>query len=191
MYLYTKGVTDYLRISVDLLIVRPILVHTRSGRSILLTWHLNLWGMHLIFKDFSSQLIKSISRIVLLGTILNAIAFIFLIDHRRKKRCNLVILEARKSRSFDRMNTWQKSQTDRRKMEEWESTLSKEELAAPVKTIEDKWKLLPAFLKVKGLVKQHIDSYNYFINVDIKKIMKANDKVTSDADPMWWGCTGD
>lgn len=71
-------------------------------------------------------------------------------------------------------------------MEEWESTLSKEELAAPVKTIEDKWKLLPAFLKVKGLVKQHIDSYNYFINVDIKKIMKANDKVTSDADPMWY-----
>ena len=70
-------------------------------------------------------------------------------------------------------------------MEEWESTLNKEELAAPVKTIEDKWKLLPAFLKVKGLVKQHIDSYNYFINVDIKKIMKANDKVTSDADPMW------
>ena len=70
-------------------------------------------------------------------------------------------------------------------MEEWEATLSKEELAAPVKTIEDKWKLLPAFLKVKGLVKQHIDSYNYFINVDIKKIMKANDKVTSDADPMW------
>ena len=70
-------------------------------------------------------------------------------------------------------------------MEEWESTMTKEELAAPVSTIEDKWKLLPAFLKVKGLVKQHIDSYNYFINVDIKKIMKANDKVTSDADPMW------
>ena len=71
------------------------------------------------------------------------------------------------------------------KMEEWESTMTKEELAAPVSSIEDKWKILPAFLKVKGLVKQHIDSYNYFINVDIKKIMKANDKVTSDADPMW------
>uniref|UniRef100_A0A8B9ZWP8 DNA-directed RNA polymerase subunit beta n=1 Tax=Anas zonorhyncha TaxID=75864 RepID=A0A8B9ZWP8_9AVES len=39
---------------------------------------------------------------------------------------------------------------------------------------------------VKGLVKQHIDSFNYFINVEIKKIMKANEKVTSDADPMWY-----
>ncbi|XP_008935472.1 PREDICTED: DNA-directed RNA polymerase III subunit RPC2-like, partial [Merops nubicus] len=40
--------------------------------------------------------------------------------------------------------------------------------------------------RVKGLVKQHIDSFNYFINVEIKKIMKANEKVTSDADPMWY-----
>lgn len=63
-------------------------------------------------------------------------------------------------------------------------------------------------------MKQHIDSFNYFINVEvcflggkglavssqkkrngsvqfffffqIKKIMKANEKVTSDADPMWY-----
>uniref|UniRef100_A0A0L8H2E6 DNA-directed RNA polymerase subunit beta n=1 Tax=Octopus bimaculoides TaxID=37653 RepID=A0A0L8H2E6_OCTBM len=60
--------------------------------------------------------------------------------------------------------------------------LDKIELTQPVKKIEDKWKLLPAFLKVKGLVKQHIDSFNYFINVEIKKIMKANDKVVSDVD---------
>ncbi|CAC5416979.1 RPC2 [Mytilus coruscus] len=52
--------------------------------------------------------------------------------------------------------------------------------------LEEKWKLLPAFLKVKGLVKQHIDSFNFFINVEIKKIMKANDKITSDADPNFY-----
>lgn len=76
--------------------------------------------------------------------------------------------------------------------------------------------LLPvaqSVFQVKGLVKQHIDSFNYFINVEvkhspnlservvavsvaslsqheclfqIKKIMKANDKITSDADPMWY-----
>lgn len=77
--------------------------------------------------------------------------------------------------------------------------------------------MLCAFVfQVKGLVKQHIDSFNYFINVEvcflggkgvavssqkkhdffnpffflfffqIKKIMKANEKVTSDADPMWY-----
>nr|XP_033807945.1 DNA-directed RNA polymerase III subunit RPC2 isoform X2 [Geotrypetes seraphini] len=61
-----------------------------------------------------------------------------------------------------------------------------QQLSAPVDTVQEKWKLLPAFLKVKGLVKQHIDSFNYFINVEIKKIMKANEKVTSDADPMWY-----
>ncbi|RXG55058.1 hypothetical protein Avbf_12481 [Armadillidium vulgare] len=38
--------------------------------------------------------------------------------------------------------------------------------------ITEKWKLVPAFLKVKGLVKQHIDSFNYFVNTDIKKIVE-------------------
>lgn len=61
-----------------------------------------------------------------------------------------------------------------------------EDLAKPVNTLQEKWKLLPAFLKVKGLVKQHIDSFNYFINSEIKKIMKANEYVYSDADPMFY-----
>lgn len=61
-----------------------------------------------------------------------------------------------------------------------------ESLTKPVNTVQEKWKLLPAFLKVKGLVKQHIDSFNYFINTEIKKITKANELVTSDADPMFY-----
>nr|XP_009861326.2 DNA-directed RNA polymerase III subunit RPC2 [Ciona intestinalis] len=60
------------------------------------------------------------------------------------------------------------------------------DLNKPVSTIEDKWLLLPEFLKVKGLVKQHIDSFNYFVNVDIKNIVKANKRVLSDADPNWY-----
>ncbi|CAL8109808.1 unnamed protein product [Orchesella dallaii] len=59
-------------------------------------------------------------------------------------------------------------------------------LALPVKRIEDKWKLVPAFLETKGLVKQHIDSFNYFINVDIKKIVMANSKVACDVDPTFY-----
>eukprot|EP00794_Sanderia_malayensis_P007070 gene7070-7865_t len=59
-------------------------------------------------------------------------------------------------------------------------------LSFPVKTVEEKWKLVPAFLKVKGLVKQHIDSFNYFINTEIKQIMVANGKVTTEADPVWY-----
>ncbi|XP_060516602.1 DNA-directed RNA polymerase III subunit RPC2 [Cylas formicarius] len=56
----------------------------------------------------------------------------------------------------------------------------------PIKEIEEKWKLVPAFLKVRGLVKQHIDSFNYFINVEIKKIVEANNTVTCDADPLFY-----
>ena len=45
---------------------------------------------------------------------------------------------------------------------------------------------MPAFLRIKGLVKQHIDSFNYFVDVDIKNVVKANNKVTSDVDPRFW-----
>ena len=46
--------------------------------------------------------------------------------------------------------------------------------------------MLPAFLKVKGLVKQHTDSFNYFLNVDLQKIVKANERVTSDIDSSFY-----
>lgn len=36
---------------------------------------------------------------------------------------------------------------------------------------------LSSFSLVLGLVRQHIESYNYFINVGIKKILKANSEV--------------
>lgn len=39
---------------------------------------------------------------------------------------------------------------------------------------------MPSFLRLRGLVKQHIDSFNYFINVDMKKMVEANDLITSD-----------
>ncbi|KAK9821215.1 hypothetical protein WJX81_000849 [Elliptochloris bilobata] len=61
-------------------------------------------------------------------------------------------------------------------------------LTAPIKSIQDKYELLPAFLKVRGLVRQHIDSFNYFINQEIKKIVRAkgNEKVTCDSDPNFY-----
>ena len=54
--------------------------------------------------------------------------------------------------------------------------------------IKDKSELLPAFLKTRGLVRQHIDSFNYFINLEMKKIIlaKANEKVTCDSDPSFY-----
>lgn len=59
-------------------------------------------------------------------------------------------------------------------------------LTDEINTAKDKWNLLPAFLKVKGLVKQHLDSYNYFVDVDLKKIIKANELVLSDVDPEFY-----
>lgn len=60
------------------------------------------------------------------------------------------------------------------------------QLTDEINTAEDKWNLLPAFLKVKGLVKQHLDSFNYFVDVDLKKIIKANETVLSDVDPEFY-----
>ncbi|KAJ4832036.1 DNA-directed RNA polymerase III subunit 2 [Turnera subulata] len=61
--------------------------------------------------------------------------------------------------------------------------IDKQKLAAPIKSAVDKFQLLPEFLKVRGLVKQHLDSFNYFVNVGIKKIVAANDRIESAIDP--------
>ncbi|EOD48580.1 putative dna-directed rna polymerase iii polypeptide protein [Neofusicoccum parvum UCRNP2] len=59
-------------------------------------------------------------------------------------------------------------------------------LTDPINTAEDKWNLLPAFLKVKGLVKQHIDSFNYFVDEQLKQILRANQYVYSDVDDKFF-----
>ncbi|RXG59274.1 hypothetical protein Avbf_06624 [Armadillidium vulgare] len=68
---------------------------------------------------------------------------------------------------------------------EW-SDMDVDTLVQPVRTIEEKWQLVPAFLKVQGLVKQHIDSFNYFVNTDIKKIVEANSKITTEVDALFY-----
>eukprot|EP00923_Selenidium_pygospionis_P019802 GHVN01034482.1.p1 GENE.GHVN01034482.1~~GHVN01034482.1.p1 ORF type:complete len:1175 (+),score=167.39 GHVN01034482.1:2013-5537(+) len=57
-----------------------------------------------------------------------------------------------------------------------------------VAALKDKWTLLPAFLKAKGLVKQHIDSYNYFVQTEMRQIIRAqsNRMIKSDADPAFF-----
>lgn len=45
---------------------------------------------------------------------------------------------------------------------------------------------MPAFLQTKGLVKQHLESFNYFIETDIKKILQANARIDSDVDPNFF-----
>lgn len=61
----------------------------------------------------------------------------------------------------------------------------KKAATAPL-TLDDKWKLVPAYLKLKGLVKQHLDSFDYFVDVELRKILKANERVDSDIDPVFY-----
>ncbi|CAO2039776.1 unnamed protein product, partial [Urochloa humidicola] len=56
-------------------------------------------------------------------------------------------------------------------------------LAAPVNKAVDKFALLPAFLKVRGLVKEHINSFDYFINKGIKDIVLANNRIEAQDKP--------
>ncbi|BGP51529.1 DNA-directed RNA polymerase III complex subunit Rpc2 [Rhodotorula kratochvilovae] len=67
-----------------------------------------------------------------------------------------------------------------------QETFNGKSLTDPVKSVTDKWDLLPAFLAVKGLVKQHIDSFNYFVDVDLQAILRANARITSDVDPNFF-----
>ena len=58
----------------------------------------------------------------------------------------------------------------------------------PIPTAADKYALLPAFLACRGLVKQHIDSFNYLVNTEMRNIIKtkANEKIICDADPSFY-----
>lgn len=64
--------------------------------------------------------------------------------------------------------------------------LKREDLLRPIKTAEDKWRLLPVFLNHKGVARQHIDSFNYLLTTEIQSIVRANRKIISDNDDRWW-----
>ena len=53
---------------------------------------------------------------------------------------------------------------------------------ASIKRLEDKWQLIPDYLRVRGLVRQHIDSFDHFLREEIHKIIKSNRVVKSTVD---------
>ncbi|KAL6179145.1 hypothetical protein ACLB2K_050661 [Fragaria x ananassa] len=61
--------------------------------------------------------------------------------------------------------------------------IDKQLLAAPIKSATDKFTLLPELLKVRVVVREHLDSFNYFVNTGIKRIVRANDRTVSELDP--------
>ncbi|KNA08854.1 hypothetical protein SOVF_158980, partial [Spinacia oleracea] len=60
--------------------------------------------------------------------------------------------------------------------------MHKEFLASPIKSTVDKFQLIPEFLKMRGLVKEHLDSYNYFFNTGMKKMVRVNNEIRSSVD---------
>ncbi|EUB54999.1 DNA-directed RNA polymerase III subunit RPC2 [Echinococcus granulosus] len=56
---------------------------------------------------------------------------------------------------------------------------------ATIKILRHKESLVPAFLSVKGLVKLHIDSFNHFIETEIRNIVQANNRVSVPS-ANWW-----
>ena len=46
--------------------------------------------------------------------------------------------------------------------------------------------LIPHFLKNKGLARQHIDSFDYFVQVEMSNLIKANEKILSDVEQHFY-----
>lgn len=64
--------------------------------------------------------------------------------------------------------------------------MTKQNYDKKVKKIEEKWAMIPSFLKTKGIFNQHTASFNYFVDTDIRNIMHANNRVTSDANSLFF-----
>ena len=60
------------------------------------------------------------------------------------------------------------------------------ELVRPIKDLKEKWQLLPAFLQARGLVQQHIESYDYFLENELRSIMEANKEIRCEAKKDWF-----
>ncbi|CBY31939.1 unnamed protein product [Oikopleura dioica] len=54
-----------------------------------------------------------------------------------------------------------------------------------ISEVQEKWKLVPAFLETRGLVKQHLDSFNYLLTQGLQKIIKANARTDVDQNFFW------
>jgi len=59
---------------------------------------------------------------------------------------------------------------------------------APISSLRDKYRLLPHFVSLRGLMSQHIASYDYFILTDIRNIVAAPSarEIRSDHDPKFY-----
>jgi DNA-directed RNA polymerase III subunit RPC2 len=59
---------------------------------------------------------------------------------------------------------------------------------APVGSLKDKWRLLPHFLRLRSLLRQHIDSYDHFVEKEIQQIVQSPSacEIRSEHDPKFY-----
>lgn len=69
---------------------------------------------------------------------------------------------------------------------EYGSTKSPDD--APVGSLKDKWRLVPYFLQLRSLLRQHIDSFDYFIEKEMNDIVQSPStrEIKSDNDPNFF-----
>jgi len=59
---------------------------------------------------------------------------------------------------------------------------------APVGSLKDKWRLMPYFLRLRSLLTQHIDSFDYFLDHEMQEIVKSPSarEIRSEHDPKFF-----
>jgi DNA-directed RNA polymerase III subunit RPC2 len=59
---------------------------------------------------------------------------------------------------------------------------------APVGSLKDKWRLLPYFLQLRSILRQHIDSFDHFVDIEMKEIVSSPSacEIRSDHDPKFY-----
>ena len=65
---------------------------------------------------------------------------------------------------------------------------SRSPLDSPIGSLKEKWRVLPYFLQLRGLMRQHIDSFDYFINTEMREIVQSPSacEIRSEHDPKFY-----
>eukprot|EP00547_Thalassionema_nitzschioides_P011137 CAMPEP_0194263772 /NCGR_PEP_ID=MMETSP0158-20130606/47234_1 /TAXON_ID=33649 /ORGANISM="Thalassionema nitzschioides, Strain L26-B" /LENGTH=1251 /DNA_ID=CAMNT_0039003981 /DNA_START=34 /DNA_END=3789 /DNA_ORIENTATION=- len=68
------------------------------------------------------------------------------------------------------------------------SSVDSPPMDAPIKSLKDKWRMLPHFLALRGLLRQHIDSFNHFVQTEMKQIVQSpsNCEIRSEHDARFY-----
>ena len=86
-----------------------------------------------------------------------------------QRRVNLVQMENGTGDDDDPTQAYNVNATDGH-----EYGASRTPLDAPIGSLREKWRVLPHFLKLRGLMKQHIDSFDHFVSVEMKQIVQVS-----------------